>query len=47
MVLVGTQYWTRDYPAWPLLRQLAAGRAMEDRIFLVDTVDQAVAVLQD
>ncbi|WP_426765934.1 LOG family protein [Pseudarthrobacter sp. 1G09] len=46
MVLVGKQYWTRDYPAWPLLRQLAAGRAMEDRIFLVDTVDQAVAVLQ-
>jgi hypothetical protein len=28
-----------------MLRSLAAGRAMEERIFLVDTVDEALAVL--
>ncbi|KSU70423.1 Predicted Rossmann fold nucleotide-binding protein [Pseudarthrobacter enclensis] len=46
MVLVGTRYWTQDYPAWPLLEQLAAGRAMEGRIFLVDTEEQAAAALR-
>lgn len=46
MVLVGTRYWTQDYPAWPLLEQLAAGREMEGRIFLVDTEEQAAAALR-
>lgn len=45
MVLVGRQHWEHEYPAWPMLRRLAAGRAMEDRIFLVDSVDEALAVL--
>jgi predicted Rossmann-fold nucleotide-binding protein len=46
MVLVDTRYWTQDYSAWPLLEQLAAGRAMEGRIFLVDTVEDAAAALR-
>ena len=46
MVLVGQEHWQRRFPAWPLLQSLAAGRQMEDRIFLVDTVQDALAVLQ-
>ena len=45
MVLVGERYWTEELPLWPLLRALAAGRAMEDRICLVDTVDEAAEVV--
>ncbi|MET3203827.1 Rossmann fold nucleotide-binding protein [Arthrobacter sp. UYEF13] len=45
MVLVGRQQWKYEYPAWPMLQRLAAGRAMEDRIFLVDSADEALAVL--
>ncbi|WP_350003971.1 Rossmann fold nucleotide-binding protein [Pseudarthrobacter sp. WHRI 8279] len=46
MVLVGRHHWERQYPAWPMLQSLAAGRSMEDRIFLVDTVQEAVEVLR-
>jgi predicted Rossmann-fold nucleotide-binding protein len=45
MVLVGQEHWLRRCPAWPLLQSLAAGRRMEDRIFLVDTVEEALAAL--
>lgn len=45
MVLVGEEHWLRRFPAWPLLQSLAAGRRMEGRIFLVDTVEEALAVL--
>ena len=45
MVLVGQDHWLRRYPAWPLLQSLAAGRQMEKRIFLVDSVEEALAVL--
>lgn len=45
MVLVGRQYWEQELPAWPLLQKLAAGRAMADRLFLVDSVADALAVL--
>ncbi|MDR7160647.1 Rossmann fold nucleotide-binding protein [Arthrobacter sp. BE255] len=45
MVLVGSRYWQQEYPAWPMLQRLAAGRPMEDRIFLVDTVEEALAVI--
>ncbi|MFK0102417.1 LOG family protein [Streptomyces sp. NPDC091040] len=41
MVLVGRDHWTRELPAWPLLRTLASGRTMESRIALVDTVEEA------
>ncbi|CAI3793354.1 LOG family protein [Pseudarthrobacter sp. MM222] len=45
MVLVGRDHWLKRYPAWPLLQSLASGRPMADRIFLVDTVEEALAVL--
>jgi predicted Rossmann-fold nucleotide-binding protein len=45
MVLVGTKYWTRTLPAWPLLQALARGRAMERHVHLVDTVDDAAALV--
>ncbi|MEE2527507.1 Rossmann fold nucleotide-binding protein [Pseudarthrobacter sp. J75] len=45
MVLVGREYWTSKYPAWPLVERLAAGRPMERKVFLVDTVDEAVELL--
>ncbi|AOT03571.1 LOG family protein [Arthrobacter sp. U41] len=45
MVLVGQEHWLRRYPAWPLLQSLASGRRMESSIFLVDTVEEALAVL--
>ena len=45
MVLVGRTYWTETLPAWPLLRALARGRPMEDRVHLVDHVDEAAALL--
>jgi hypothetical protein len=44
-VLVGREHWLRRFPAWPLLESLAAGRPMENKIFLVDTVEEALAVL--
>jgi predicted Rossmann-fold nucleotide-binding protein len=45
MVLVGRLYWTETLPAWPLLRSLARGRPMEERVHLVDTVDEAADLL--
>ena len=45
LVLVGVEHWTRVYPAWPLLRQLAAERPMAAAIFCVDTVDEAAELL--
>ena len=44
MVLVGTTYWTKILPAWPLLQALARGRPMSHHIHLVDTVDDAAAL---
>ena len=45
MVLVGVEHWTRTLPAWPLLKALAAERAMADSVHLVDTVEEAAALL--
>ncbi|WP_183094306.1 LOG family protein [Nocardioides stalactiti] len=45
MVLVGRRYWTEVLPAWPLLRALAQGRPMEPHVHLVETVDEAAALL--
>uniref|UniRef100_UPI00286DE816 LOG family protein n=1 Tax=Nocardioides sp. TaxID=35761 RepID=UPI00286DE816 len=45
MVLVGVEHWTTTVPAWPLLRSLAQGRAMEPHVHLVDTVEEAVELL--
>ncbi|MET1088864.1 MAG: Rossmann fold nucleotide-binding protein [Arthrobacter sp.] len=46
MVLVGKHHWEHRYPAWPMLQSLAAGRSMADRIFLVDSVEDAAAILR-
>ena len=45
MVLVGSTYWTREVPAWPLLTALARGRTMEPLLHLVDSVEEAARVL--
>ncbi|MGJ3189516.1 LOG family protein [Paenarthrobacter sp. FR1] len=45
MVLVGREHWERTFPAWPMLQSLAAGKPMADRIFLVDSVEEALAVV--
>ncbi len=45
MVLVGRSHWTRAVPAWPTLRRLALGRPMEGHVHLVDSVDEAVALV--
>jgi predicted Rossmann-fold nucleotide-binding protein len=47
MVLLGSRYWTEDLPVWPLLQALAAGRAMEPHVHLVDTVEEAVQVVRE
>ncbi|MCD4524827.1 LOG family protein [Nocardioides sp. cx-173] len=46
MVLVGVRHWTQTVPAWPLLSRLAHGRAMDGHVHLVDTVDEAIALVQ-
>ncbi len=46
MVLVGERYWTETLPAWQLLTALARGRAMEQHVHLVDTVEEAAARLR-
>ncbi len=45
MVLVGTDYWTRTFPAWPLLEALAATKRFTGTVFLVDSWPEAAAVL--
>jgi len=45
MVLVGVEHWTRELGAWPLLEALAKGRAMADRVHLVDDVTEAVSLV--
>ena len=45
MVLVGRRHWTDELPVWPLLKALAQGRLMEQHVHLVDTVDEAAALM--
>jgi predicted Rossmann-fold nucleotide-binding protein len=45
LVLVGRAAWTQDLPVWPLLSALGSGRAMAGTVHLVDTVDEAAALL--
>ncbi|THA24261.1 Rossmann fold nucleotide-binding protein [Streptomyces sp. RKND-216] len=45
MVLVDRAHWTERLPVWPLLKSLAKERAMEARIALVDSVEEAPATL--
>jgi predicted Rossmann-fold nucleotide-binding protein len=45
MILVGIDYWTRELPAWPLLRRLGERRSMGQVIHCVDNVAEAAALL--
>lgn len=45
MVLVGTDFWSRELPAWPLLRALSEGREMQSAVHLVDDLDEVVGLL--
>lgn len=44
-VLVDKQYWTETLPAWPLIEALGKGREMGRKLFLVDTVAEAAAII--
>ncbi|WP_323794014.1 LOG family protein [Nocardioides sp.] len=46
MVLVGRTYWTDTLPVWPLLQALARGRVMESMVHLVDTPEEAAALVE-
>lgn len=45
MILIGKRYWSEDFPAWPLLRALSRGRPMEDHVHLVDSAQEAAALV--
>jgi predicted Rossmann-fold nucleotide-binding protein len=45
MVLVGRRHWEEELPVRPLLAALANGRAMAERVRVVDTIEEACAVL--
>jgi predicted Rossmann-fold nucleotide-binding protein len=45
MVLLGRAYWTQELPVWQLLSALGEHRDLRDVLHLVDTVEEAVAVL--
>lgn len=46
MVLLGRRFWTEELPVWPLLQALARDRAMASGLHLVDSVEEAVAVVR-
>lgn len=45
MILVGVDYWTQTVPVWPLLHALARGLPMEPHLHLVDTAEEAAALI--
>lgn len=45
MILVGIDYWTRTYPAWPLLCSLGADKELGTVIACVDDVAEAADLL--
>jgi predicted Rossmann-fold nucleotide-binding protein len=45
LVLVGHDHWRRVLPAWPVLDALAVNRPMAAAVHLVDTAEQALAVV--
>lgn len=47
MILVGRRYWTEELPAWPLVQALARGRAMEDHVHLVESVQDAADLVAE
>ncbi len=45
MVFVGSDYWTRTLPAWPLVDVLATGRPFGARVRLVGSTEDALGLL--
>ena len=45
LVLVGHEHWTRTLPVWPAVQALGRDRDMATAVHLVDTVDEAAALL--
>ncbi len=45
LVLVGRTHWTEAIPVWPALEALGSGRALGECLHLVDTVEEAAAVV--
>jgi predicted Rossmann-fold nucleotide-binding protein len=45
LILVGREYWTDVYPAWPLLQRLSAGRPMGELTHCIDDVKEATDLL--
>jgi predicted Rossmann-fold nucleotide-binding protein len=45
LVLVGERHWSHEVPVWPALLALGRERALGTVVHLVDTVDEAAAVL--
>ena len=45
LVLVGGEHWTRVVPVWETLAALGAGRGMAGAVHLVDSPDEALALL--
>ncbi|MCE1178771.1 MAG: Rossmann fold nucleotide-binding protein [Micrococcales bacterium] len=46
LVLVGAEHWAERLPAWPLLQALGRDRAMGEAIHLVDSIDEAAALIR-
>ncbi len=46
MVLLGTEYWTRELPVWAVLEALAGRHAYRDLIVLTDDPAEAIAAIE-
>jgi hypothetical protein len=47
MVFLGRDYWTREKPVYPLLMQLAEGRAYRDLIAISDDTEEITSFILD
>ncbi|HWC37962.1 MAG TPA: LOG family protein [Acidimicrobiales bacterium] len=47
MIFLDEHFWTSELPVWPLLERLATRHSFSDLVWLVDTVEDAVRVLED
>jgi predicted Rossmann-fold nucleotide-binding protein len=47
LVLVGHEYWTDTVPVWAAIRALGQDRGLADAVHLVDSVEEAAAVIVD
>lgn len=45
LVLVGLEHWTETVPVWPALRALGTGRPLGEVLHLVETPEEAAALL--